>query len=231
MPTPMAAGEQRVGERAEDAAHDDQGGEVGRAAVGERAGVVEDVLGEGEADPGQPGVDDPVHHPVQLGPPQPDDQHQEQTLGELLGERRDDDREPELRAGERREDELRRRRRSAPPHCHPRPAPPSDSGSAPAPTGPARRRTRSAAGTTPRRPASRPAAAAGRRPAAAAHRPAAGPDPDRPWRSTVSLERRRRGCSTATAFGSADHGTTVPDKARLLIGSAIRGDGRGMTSL
>ena len=32
----------------------------------------------------------------------------------------------------------------------------------------------------------------------------------------VSLERCRRGCSTAMTFGSLDHGTTVPDKARLL---------------
>ena len=53
-------------------------------------GEVEDVLGEREADADHAGVHDPVEDAVELGAAQPQQQQDEQPLGGLLGDRRDD---------------------------------------------------------------------------------------------------------------------------------------------
>ena len=97
-------GEQRVGERAEQAAYDEDAGHRPGAARAHPVGAVvggrevEDVLDEGEADADHPGVDEPVEDPVELGPAPPQQQEQEQTLAELLGHRGDD--RQALRLGE-----------------------------------------------------------------------------------------------------------------------------------
>ena len=95
-PDARAGGEERVGERADQAAHDERAGqgvdaaraEVVGAVVG--AGEVEDVLGEREADADHAGVDDAVEDAVELGTPPPQQEQEEQALAGLLGDRRAD---------------------------------------------------------------------------------------------------------------------------------------------
>ncbi len=89
-------GEERVGERADQAA-DHEGGRqrLGAAraqAVGAvvRGRQVEDVLDEGEPDADHARVDDSVEDAVQLRPAPPQQEQQEQALGGLLGDRGDD---------------------------------------------------------------------------------------------------------------------------------------------
>ena len=88
-------GEERVRERAEDAAHDEQpDGSAEAAGVAVlahvRRGQVEDVLGEGEADAHHPGVHQAVEDAVELVAAVDQQQQDEQPLGRLLGDRRDD---------------------------------------------------------------------------------------------------------------------------------------------
>ncbi len=88
-------GEERVRERADQAADDEgRGQRLGAArpqAVGAvvGGGQVEDVLHEREPDADHAGVDEAVEHPVQLSAPPPQQEQQEEPLGRLLGHRRD----------------------------------------------------------------------------------------------------------------------------------------------
>ena len=86
-------GEERVGERTDQAAHDEGRGQRRGAAGAESVGAVvggcevEDVLRVGEPDADHAGVDDAVEDAVELVPAPPQQQEEEEPLGGLLGDR------------------------------------------------------------------------------------------------------------------------------------------------
>ena len=89
-------GEEGVGERTDQAAHDEGRGQCRGATGAESVGAVvggrevEDVLRVGEPDADHAGVDDAVEHAVELVPAPPQEQEEEGPLGDLLGDGSDD---------------------------------------------------------------------------------------------------------------------------------------------
>ena len=99
-PDPRGGGEQRMRERRDDAPHHEDDHRGGPVAAPQRAPQVEDVLHEGEADPDQPCVHDPVDDAVELPTPGQQNEQDGDPLQRLLDHRRDDD-DPDRRVTSR----------------------------------------------------------------------------------------------------------------------------------
>ncbi len=77
-----------MGPRRDDAAEDEDAGEVDVGGPGPGAGVVDDVLDGGEAEGGEGRVDDPVDDAVELAAPEIEHPEEREALEELLDDGR-----------------------------------------------------------------------------------------------------------------------------------------------